>query len=139
MAQFQFTQRTTRSSKREPDLTSLINIVFLILIFFIVAGTLRPFSARDIKLATVAPEATQAASPSTLIAHADGRITYAGRAVELVALTALVRARPGDGDARPFTIIADGRLPGDQLLGISRALRQAGIERVSVMVEKIRP
>jgi biopolymer transport protein ExbD len=126
----------TRSPRPEPDLTSLINIVFLILIFFIVAGTLRPFSARGLKLASAENNTVQTATPSTLIAHTDGRITYAGHAVDIVQLAAEVRGKSQINKSKTFSIVADGRLPGPQLLAISRALREAGVGSVSVMVER---
>ena len=128
--------RRAGSNRREPDLTSLINIVFLILIFFIVAGTLRPFSARDIELAKVAKEAVGAATPSSLIIHQDGRVSYGGRDVLVDELEAYVRQGKRPDRGRPFTIVADGRAPGEVVLNVSRSLRAAGIEAVAVMVER---
>ena len=126
--------------RREADLTSLINVVFLILIFFVVAGAIRPFAAQDIDLAKVARQDVGVASPSVLVVHRDGRIQYGGEFVDLAMLSDLVRersARSGGGIAgEPFTIVADGRLPATRLLEVSRAVQAAGIGSMSLMVER---
>lgn len=138
-------------ARREADLTSLINIVFLILIFFVVAGALRPFAAKDIELAKVARGAVDAVSPSTLIVYSDGRIRYRGRVVEVAELGALVAAhasrREGGGGVAgaldgasgrgAMTIVADGRLPARRLIEVSGALRAAGIESMALMAERV--
>lgn len=123
----------TRPARREPDLTSLINIVFLILIFFLVAGALRPFSARDVELAKVENRAADAVSPSTLVVHQDGRIVYRGEVVNLDDLEARLAA---EADGKPMTVVADGRLPGRRLLEVVAALEAAGAASVAVMVER---
>lgn len=130
--------RLPRRSRREPDLTSLINIIFLILIFFVVAGSLRPFSARDIELTKVARESAAAVVPSRLIIHRDGRIRYGGQDVSVAGLSGLVRDGPKLDMSKPITIVADGRVEGSLVLEVSRALRNAGLQEVSVMVERAR-
>ena len=126
--------------RRESDLTSLINIVFLILIFFVVAGALRPFSARDVALAKVAKGDAEAVSPGVLIVRRDGGLTYRGQDVDLATLAELVRVQMLRG-SRPaalgvFTVVADGRLPAKRLLEVSGVLKGAGVERVALMVER---
>lgn len=132
-------RRIGRSASREPDLTSLINIVFLILIFFIVAGTLRPFSARDIELAKVAKEATATAGPSRLVVDRTGRIFWGATEVALDQLAGMIAAAGQSPDGRPITIVADGRAPGSRILEMARELRRGGVEEVAVMVERERP
>lgn len=129
-------RRPARSSTRDPDLTSLINIVFLILIFFIVAGTLRPFSARDIDLAKVAKGAALSAVPSSLIVDKVGRIKISGREVALEELSAALAGALRPKAGKPFTIVADGRAPGSLVLEVSRQLHAAGVKEVAVMVER---
>ena len=103
------------SRRREPDLTSLINIVFLILIFFIVAGTLRPFSARDIKLAKSQPDSTSAVVSANVVAFADGGLTHRGQTVSLEELVVRIRNERSASEPAPLTIVADARLSGDAL------------------------
>ncbi|MEO0619191.1 MAG: biopolymer transporter ExbD [Pseudomonadota bacterium] len=128
--------RTSRAARRrDADLTGLINIVFLILIFFIVAGALRPFSARDIELAKIDPDAGSKVAPSRLIAFEDGRITWGGTEIELDALATVV---PVKTERDTMIIVADGRLDAARLLDIARRLRAAGHQSVAVMSERAR-
>jgi biopolymer transport protein ExbD len=128
--------RTVSGAAREPDLTSLINIVFLILIFFIVAGTLRPFSARDIELTKIANDAAATAVPSRLIVDRAGKVRWAGQDIDPNQLADLVARSGKPLDGKPLTIVADGRAPGSQVLEVARQLRRAGIRQVTVMVER---
>lgn len=121
---------------REPDLTSLINIVFLILIFFIVAGTLRPFSARDIELVKITKEAVATAVPSRLIIHKDGNIRFDGKDIATRELAGAIPEGRTSPIGKPFTIVVDGRATGRRVLEVSRALQTAGIKDISVMVER---
>ncbi|MEO0619863.1 MAG: biopolymer transporter ExbD [Pseudomonadota bacterium] len=121
--------------RREADLTGLINIVFLMLIFFIVAGALRPFSARDIELAKIEPDAGSSVAPSQLIAFEDGRITWRGVEIDLDQLEASV---PVDAGRDTMIVVADGRLDAARLMDIVRRLRAAGHRSVAVMSERAR-
>ena len=120
--------------RREPDLTPLINVVFLILVFLIVAGARRPFAARDIELARVAGEAGGAGA-GALVIDRNGEITYRGEGVDLAELTRLVAAR-GGAERAAFTIVADARLEGARLLAVARALEAAGVKATALMVER---
>ena len=82
---------TPRTKRSEPDLTGLINVVFLILIFFIVAGSLRPYAGRDLKLAKATAKGGEAVRSSHLIIAADGTIRYRGSDITLEALRARLR------------------------------------------------
>ena len=127
---------TTR--RPEPDLTSLINIVFLILIFFIVAGTLRPFSARDIQLARTQPDSAGVSVPANLIAHADGRVTYRGEVVPLEELGTRISRDRNNAERAPLTIVADARLNAKRLLEIMRTVRGPGVGEISILTEQLR-
>lgn len=124
--------------KREPDLTSLINIVFLILIFFLVAGALRPFSARDIQLAVVEPQAADRVAPGRLIIHSDGQMTYAGQSFAGLDIVDAIDQDPRLDRTAPFVIVADGRYPASELLKTVTKIRSKGIRTISVMTERRR-
>lgn len=128
-------RNTDVSMRREADLTGMINVVFLILIFFIVAGALRPFSARNIELATIAPDAGNTVAPAQLIVHQDGRIVWRGTDLAVADIAAAV---PVLDETKTFIIVADSRLSAARLLETTRALRSAGHKSVAVMSERQR-
>lgn len=123
---------------REPDLTSLINIVFLILIFFIVAGTLRPFSEPDIELVQTEPDTQGVPSPTRLVVHADGSLSYMGAVTDTAALGEQLSGLTDEDKAKPFIIVSDGRVNARELLTVADAVRRQGIKAISVLTEKKR-
>lgn len=130
--------RETTKKRREPDLTGLINIVFLILIFFIVAGTLRPFSARDIELTKVSNDVVDAVAPGKLVAFQDGTLRYATQTLTVPELGKMISGDPSMEPDEGFTVVADERLNAQLLLEISRQLKSAGLKNVSIMTERSR-
>lgn len=130
--------RDETKKRQEPDLTSLINVVFLILIFFIVAGALRPFSARDIELTKVTRKAADGVAPGRLIIQSDGQLLYRGEAMLATDLQARVAGDDRVDTSAVFTVVADARVPASMLLTATRALRAAGLKEISVMTERER-
>lgn len=111
---------------------ALINIVFLMLIFFLIAGSLAPPMARDMSLVSVA-DLDGRDPPDALLIHADGRLSYrgspitpAGYAAEMAGDTAL-RIVP-DRDSEAAVMVA-----------VAGALRAAGADRVLVVSERALP
>jgi biopolymer transport protein ExbD len=123
-----------RRSEREPTI-ALINIVFLMLIFFLVAGTLaRPL---DPDLQLVRTRDLERTTPAdALVFHADGNMEWQGEPVADVA--ALVARLPDDSKQR-LRVVPDRELPASRLVEIGRALRAAGAERVVIVTERALP
>jgi biopolymer transport protein ExbD len=122
--------------RREPDLTSLVNIVFLILIFFIVAGSLRPFGDRELELTKLADGAINAHVDGRLLVHADGRIAYKGQPTTLPDLAATLRGEKAAGGRQRFDIVADHRAPAAQVLAIATALKAAGYADIAIVTQR---
>ncbi|MEL6622960.1 MAG: biopolymer transporter ExbD [Pseudomonadota bacterium] len=131
--------RDHRATKaKELDLTGLINIVFLILIFFIVAGTLRPFNESDIELVKTQPDTAGVQAPARVIVRQDGTVILGGDQVIAEGLTDAVERISKPKDGAPFIIVADARLPAKKLLEITRLVRSAGFGDISLLTEKQR-
>ncbi|MDO6729651.1 biopolymer transporter ExbD [Marinovum sp. 2_MG-2023] len=120
-----------RRKDREPT-TALINIVFLMLIFFLVAGTLAAPLDKDLKLVRVA-EIEGTAPADALVVHADGRMTHQGRAV--ASATEFLAAVPEETRNR-VRIVPDRDLAASALVRIGRDLRAAGAESVVIVTER---
>ena len=115
--------------RREPTI-ALINIVFLMLIFFMVAGTLaRPLPQNLNLVRTQGLEGR--APPDTLVIHADGRTAFRGEDITPEAYL----ARSGEAGLAA-RIVPDRALPADQLLAVADALHAAGAERVLIVTER---
>ncbi|WP_246156725.1 ExbD/TolR family protein [Aquicoccus porphyridii] len=114
---------------REPTI-ALINIVFLMLVFFLVAGTLtRPLDP-ELRLVSVA-DLEGVAPADALVIRADGGMRWRGEVVADVA--DFVAAQPEAGRVR---VVPDRALPAADLVRIGRALRAAGAGRVVIVTER---
>lgn len=120
--------RTPRR-KSEPTI-ALINVVFLMLIFFMVAGTLAQPLEPDLKLVNVADLETTA-PPDALVITASGDLMFRGTPVE-DATPYLNTLEPG-ATAR---IVPDRESPAARLVTVAQALQAAGAEKVVIVTEK---
>ncbi|MEM8973101.1 MAG: biopolymer transporter ExbD [Pseudomonadota bacterium] len=123
-------------NQRQPDMTSLINVVFLILIFFIVAGVLRPFNDNTIELAEHFEDSTGAIAASRLIVREDGTVRYRNVTLPLEQLTDTIVADRDLDRSKTFIVVADARLPAEGLLNVTRAVRAAGLSDISILTQR---
>ena len=123
-----------REPHQRENTIALINIVFLMLIFFLIAGTLTPPLDNDIKLiATVG--AFPADPPEALFITADGELRWHG---ETTTVADFLSAR-GTPDDKPVQIAADRSLLAEKLIDVVGELRAMGAERIAVVTERAAP
>lgn len=128
-----------RSVERDEDMqigfVSMTDIVFLLLIFFMVSTTFVDFSRRlDIQLPeTTAAEVSQEAKQRIIEMGVQGGIRLDGRSVALQELPR--RLRELDKGVPPAVIIrADKRLPYGKVMTVLGLVRQAKIRDIAVAV-----
>lgn len=128
--------RPRRSEEPEVNLTSLIDVVFLLLIFFMVTTTFQRTS--ELKIDLPKASATQEESKPRsieLVIDAQGRYYLDGR--ELVntqaetVLKALQAAAAGQKDV-PLVIRADAMTPHQAVVTAMDAAGRAGLSRLSI-------
>ncbi|MEM8575641.1 MAG: biopolymer transporter ExbD [Pseudomonadota bacterium] len=126
--------RRHRQARREPTI-ALINIVFLLLVFFLISGTLaRPLES---DLTLVETESLPPTGlPDALVVHADGRMSYRG--AEIASAAAYLAAAPPDATLST-RLVPDRALPATTLIRLGRDLRAAGVETVLIVTERGRP
>lgn len=118
-----------KSTKQEPT-TALINIVFLILIFFMVAGTLSKPASKGIEF--VSSEALECCAPTDALAIAqDGSLTLDDYPLPNIAH---YRAKLPT-DAPIARLAPDRNLPAQDLVSIVQQLNQAGISDIKILTE----
>ena len=118
-----------RPSGRQESTIALINVVFLMLIFFLVAGTLAPPLDPEVTLAQTR-EAEAAPPPDALAVRADGSVHYRGAPTTLEAYLA---NRDGSSTDAPVKVFVDRALPATELIEIADRLRQLGATSVSIV------
>ena len=122
-------RRLKQKSSRDPVI-SLINIVFLILIFFMVAGSLATPPDRSIRFVQTA-DLDCCVPPDAISVDSTGRLVAGG---QVVADAAEILRRRGD-DPSPVRILPDRELPATKLLELIAALRKAGATDVIIVTE----
>ena len=119
------------AAQKEPTI-ALINIVFLMLIFFMIAGTLAVPLDKDVTLIE-AKDLEGREPPDALVVHADGRLTLRG---EVLPDAAAYAAALSDEDREAVRIVPDRDLPARKLVQLGNALRAAGAKRVLLVSER---
>jgi biopolymer transport protein ExbD len=118
------------------ELTSMTDIVFLLLIFFMVSTTFVDFNRRlDIQL----PDAPRAEVVQDVQQHvvelgSDGALRLDGEPVRLEALTRQLQRRDAQSRRRSVIIRADKRLPYGRVISVLGHVRQADIQDIAVAV-----
>lgn len=124
----------TARRKAEPTIT-LINVVFLMLIFFLVAGTLSPMMDSEVSMIDTS-QAERTAPPEALSVRADGTLHFRGQRVSLDDWAASDVAASARAAGEPPRIIADRNLPASDLVALATDLRAIGFERIAVVTER---
>jgi biopolymer transport protein ExbD len=130
-------------NQEEPEinLTPLIDVVFLLLIFFMVSTTFEHQSRIQIEL----PEATaQSSKPEDesleILIDAQGRYFLGDQQVvntELKTLKGAIRKAVGEREAMPVIIRADARTPHQAVVRALDATSQLGLVHISLATSRI--
>ena len=128
--------RSSRREELELNITPLIDIVFLLLIFFMVSTTFQRESELQIQL----PEAAQEPTSETpdrleIVISADGQYAIGGRELGDNELSTLIEAlgrAAGDNRDRALVVRADKRTPHQAVVRAMDAARKLGLNRLSI-------
>lgn len=119
--------------RRKPEPTiALINVVFLMLIFFMVAGSLAPPLSRDVTLVETR-DLEGRAPPDALVILPDGTLNYRGDVLPDAA--AFVAALPEE-ERETVRIVPDRALDALDLVELTQELVAAGAGRVMAVTER---
>jgi biopolymer transport protein ExbD len=118
------------------DMSPMMDIVFLLLIFFLVTSTFLPDSGMDLEL----PESTTATAsemaPTMISVAEDGAVQLDGESVTVEELQQRVAALP-EADRQKITVRADARVDYGIIVRIIDALRNAGVTGVSLPMDAV--
>lgn len=114
--------------KRDSDVLPLINIVFLMLIFFLLAGTVAPTA--DFDLTPAESQDGVATSPPAMAVYIseEGFISVAGAEVLAAEVPQALAGLAAQLKGEPLEIVADHRADATLILTVAEAARAAGID-----------
>ncbi|MEP3633508.1 MAG: biopolymer transporter ExbD [Shimia thalassica] len=114
--------------KKRDSTIPLINVVFLMLVFFLIAGTVAPPLDPDLKLVQTS-DLEGKEPPDALVLHADGSLSFRGQPTA----ADMHVATHGSG---PTRIVPDRNVPASRLMEITGDLRRAGATSVILVTER---
>ena len=121
-----------RPQRRKPEPTiALINIVFLLLVFFMIAGQISPPLDDTVSLVRTT-ELDGRQPPDAAVINADGRVFFRGEEVAPADYPALIEFSPD----KSVRLIPDRDLPATMLVGIVRDFGQQGAGPIWVVTER---
>lgn len=133
----QFTLPRPERRARGAAILPLINVVFLLLMFIVLAGVVRspdPFTLSPPQ-ATEGQQADATDPEATLYVAQSGEIRFRGVTSEADAFVAIARlAAAGELDA--LTLRADANVPAPRIVKLVEALRLTGITQVQLQAER---
>jgi biopolymer transport protein ExbD len=130
--------KTTHDEMPNLNLTSLIDVVFLLIVFFMTASRFTD-PARDIDLKL--PEVAEGDSLSIaekareVIVRADGRMTLDGKPTTIEELTAGLRDAITTGKQQSVVILGDAGCPFQHIAAAMAACKEAGVVELAVSVQ----
>ena len=119
------------------DLVPLIDVILVLVIFFVVTATFEGRSVLKLELPRAGGEATDARDPLDVIVNADGRYFVEDREVlreGLDALKSTIQEVGGADRDRPVMLRADAKTPYQAVISAQEALGQLGYRRILLAV-----
>ena len=121
---------------REENLVPLINVVFLMLIFFLVAGSLRDFQARGIKPVEIHQARLSDKPRQPLLMNAQGQISINNQLVEADQLVTVLQKAAANSPDKIIFIVADKRLAASTFTDVLQAAAKAGVKDVRLVTQR---
>ena len=111
----------------------LINVVFLLLIFFMLAGKLAASDPFEILPPQSASEGGTAPQEVIVAVGADGRLAVDGVVMAEDAVADAISSRLSDEPDVRFQLRADGRTDATSVVAVMELMREAGVERLELL------
>jgi biopolymer transport protein ExbD len=133
--------RSHRRSPPEINLTSLIDVVFLLLLFFMVSATFEKLGRMQVELPQAQPnvEQEQQLDRITVTVDTEGQFFVNDRELVNTDIETVKRALvsvAGERRDLPLVISADGRAPHQAVVTVMDAASQIGLARVSFAIKR---
>lgn len=132
--------RVHKKPNQDDGLIPLINIVFLMLIFFMVAGHIEATDAIKVKAPESISDSQQQLEPLEIIVSFNQQISVDNKLVTLAELPAVIETQfqsASSADAFSLLIKVDAGLPVEELQSVLRAIKTTGIKKVSLATQRI--
>ncbi|HEX9646423.1 MAG TPA: biopolymer transporter ExbD [Alphaproteobacteria bacterium] len=120
------------------SIAPLIDVVFLLLVFFMLASSFIEPAAIDLAMSRPQAAPQAAAEPLVVDVRAGGEVRLNGLALALDQLGPEIAARPGAAGDRPVTVRAEAEVPVALLVAVMDRLRGAGFANLRLATPEAR-
>ena len=125
---------TSRRARNDDErVLPLINVVFLLLIFFMLAGSLSASDPFPVTPPSSASEALAEPQEAIVLIGADGALALDGEPMELEAVETAFAARVADGSLGTVWIKGDGNADALVAITLLERLEAAGVETITLL------
>jgi len=127
--------RPKKRSESE-NIIPLINIVFLLLIFFMITAKLASSDAIEIHPPVSAqPASEQSQDGLTIYLNHEDKIYFDGHSLSPHELFSILSTQPESKDTRSITLKADSNASARKLVSILDTLKQSGIKKIELLTQ----
>lgn len=122
-----------RSAQITENVLPMINVVFLLLIFFMLAGALR--AADVFEITPLSSSSTSKADPlqEVFLVDGTGRLALNGRPIEKDEIEATITQHLAARSNKVVRLKADAGVPTAHIIRLMRIARDAGAERIALL------
>ena len=131
-----FPKRERSYYQLQAPLTSLIDIVFLLLIYFLLTTNFMVDEGIQVKLPQADATSPQTEKEITIYVDSSGNVFMDNRAVPLNALFTIVKGKLGEKTGVPVVIKADKSVVLDKAVRVMDVVKAAGADRLVLATEK---
>lgn len=131
-----FNFKKTSPQDAEENVLPLINIVFLLLIFFLWVGTITTPDLFKVTPPVSNNEAPDMPSEWVILINQDNKIAFRNSETTLEDLSALIRGNRSKNVNQTYKIKADAAVETGQVISVMEVLRNAGIGNIKLMTSK---
>ena len=121
-----------QAPRLDDKIIPMINVIFLLLIFFLIAGSLTELEREGVRPPRSETAPVSGGSDSEWLLRADGVILVDGQQYNLEQFRRWLQ-RPGSSIPRRQQVRADANAEAHQLLPLMQLLRESGVEQLSLI------
>jgi len=132
----QFKFKKTNSQDAEENVLPLINIVFLLLIFFLWAGTISVPDLFEVTPPLSNNENPELGSELVILIGGDGRYAFENNEISLNDLFLSIKDAIKNSPQQKFKIKADASIDTGKVINVMEILRNAGVVNMTLITSK---
>lgn len=128
----------TEEHRTELSVVPLVNVVFLLLVFFMLAGQISSPEPLDVQPPRSISDQEATEEGVSVLLTLDGQVALERVVVPESELTERTAAILAERPAAAFQVKADARVDAVRMIRIMESLRAAGVERLTLLTEQDR-